>query len=88
MDRLRRASGYGSSRSCGFSGRLGVFGVGSNVGGAYILSGGSAVRNYIINKIVGFQYYLRKIIGKRMARYICIGIEKTFTTVFGRERYQ
>ncbi len=45
------------------------------------------MRNYIINKIVGLQYHLRKVIGKKMARYICMGIEKTFTTIFGRERY-
>gem|GEM_PF-3668276 len=45
------------------------------------------VRNYIINKIICLQYHLRKVIGKKMARWICILIEKTFTTLFGREIY-
>jgi hypothetical protein len=53
-----------------------------------IFPGVFAMRNYIINKIVGLQYHLRKIIGKKMARYVCIAIEKSFTTLFGRERYQ
>jgi hypothetical protein len=46
------------------------------------------VRNYIINKIICLQYHLRKVIGKKMARWICILIEKTFTTLFGREVYR
>jgi len=45
------------------------------------------MRNYIINKIICFQYHLRKVIGKKMARWICILIEKTFTIPFGREIY-
>ncbi len=45
------------------------------------------MRNYLINKIIGFQYHLRKVIGKKRARWICIWMEKTFTTLFGRESY-
>jgi len=45
------------------------------------------VRSHIINKILCLQYHLRKVIGKKMARWICILIEKTFTTLFGREVY-
>jgi hypothetical protein len=45
------------------------------------------VRNYIINKIICLQYQLRKVIGKKMARWGCILIEKAFTTLFGREVY-
>ncbi len=47
----------------------------------------SMMRNYIINNIICFQYHLRKVIGKKMARWICILLEKTFTTLFGREIY-
>jgi len=45
------------------------------------------MRSYIINKIICSEYHLRKVIGKKMARSICILIEKTFTTLFGREVY-
>ena len=45
------------------------------------------MRNYIINKVICLQYHLRKVIGKKMARWICILIEKTLTTLFGREVY-
>ncbi|OGP74888.1 MAG: hypothetical protein A2V86_18265 [Deltaproteobacteria bacterium RBG_16_49_23] len=54
----------------------------------YFLSDSLIVRNYIINKIICLQYHLRKVIGKKMARWICILIEKTFTTLFGREVYR
>jgi len=47
-----------------------------------------SMRNYIINKIICLQYRLRKVIGKKMARWICIVVEKTFTTLFGRDVYQ
>jgi len=43
------------------------------------------MRNYIINKIMCLQYHFRKVIGKKMARWICILAEKTFTALFGRE---
>lgn len=46
------------------------------------------VRNYIINKNISLEYHLRKAIGKKMARWICLLIEKIFTTLFGREVYQ
>ncbi len=46
------------------------------------------MRNYIINKILCFQYHLRKVIGKKMADRICILIEKTFIALFGRENYR
>jgi len=46
------------------------------------------MRNYIINMIICLQYHLRKVIGKKMARWICIWIEETFTTLFGREVYR
>jgi hypothetical protein len=45
------------------------------------------VRNYIINKVICLQYRLRKVIGRKMARWVCISIERTFTTLFGREVY-
>jgi len=45
------------------------------------------MRNYLINKIICLQYHLRKVIGKKMARWICILIEKNFTNLFGREVY-
>jgi hypothetical protein len=45
------------------------------------------MRNYIINKLLCLQYQLRKIIGKKMARWICIWIEKIFVILFGRENY-
>ena len=46
------------------------------------------VRSHIINKIICLQYHLRKVIGKKMARRICILIEKTFTALFGREVFR
>jgi hypothetical protein len=45
------------------------------------------MRSYIINKIISSQYHLRRVIGKKMARWGCILIEKAFTTLFGREVY-
>jgi hypothetical protein len=46
------------------------------------------MRSYVINKMLCLQYHLRKVIGKKMARWVCIWIEKTFTALFGREVYQ
>jgi len=46
------------------------------------------VRNYIINKNICLQYHLGKVIGKKMAKWTCMLIEKTFTTLFGRESYR
>jgi hypothetical protein len=46
------------------------------------------MRNYIINKIICTQHHLRKVVGKKMARWICILVEKTFTALFGRDVYQ
>ena len=45
------------------------------------------MRSYVINKILCLQYRLRRIIGKKKARTICIILEKVFTTLFGREVY-
>ncbi len=45
------------------------------------------MRSHIINKILCLQYHLRKVVGKKAARRICILIEKTFTALFGREVY-
>ncbi|NWG04002.1 MAG: hypothetical protein HXY44_14210 [Syntrophaceae bacterium] len=46
------------------------------------------MRNYAINKIICLQYQLRKVIGKKMARRICMLIEEIFITLFGREPYR
>jgi len=54
----------------------------------FLFRGDSLImRGYIINKIICLQYHLRKVIGKKMARWSCILIENTFTTLFGREVY-
>jgi len=45
------------------------------------------MRSYLINKILCSQYHLRKVIRRKMARWVCILIEKIFTTLFGREIY-
>ena len=45
------------------------------------------VRSTIINKILSFQYRLGKLIGRKRAGHICVMIERTFTSVFGREVY-
>ena len=45
------------------------------------------MRSYVINKLLCLQYRLRKIVGKKAARNICIILEKVFTTLFGREVY-
>jgi len=45
------------------------------------------MRSTIVNKILSFQYRLRKVIGKREANRICTVLEKTFTALFGREIY-
>jgi len=45
------------------------------------------VRSLVINKILSFQYRLGKIIGRRKASRICNVLERTFTTLFGREVY-
>jgi hypothetical protein len=46
------------------------------------------MRSTIINKILSFQYLLGKFIGREKAAIICIVLEKTFTTLFGREVYK
>ncbi len=45
------------------------------------------MRSLVINKILSFQYRLRKMIGRRRADCICIALETTFTAIFGREVY-
>ena len=49
--------------------------------------GVGTVRSTIINKMLSFQYRLGKLIGRKRAGPICIFIERTFTSVFGREVY-
>jgi len=46
------------------------------------------MRSTIINKILSFQYLLGRLIGRKRAGHICIPLEKTFTTLFGREVYE
>ena len=46
------------------------------------------MRSIIINKILSFQYLLGRLIGRKMAGFICIVLEKTFTALFGREVYK
>jgi len=41
----------------------------------------------VINKILSFQYRLGKLVGRRKASRICTVLERTFTTLFGREVY-
>jgi hypothetical protein len=52
-----------------------------------MVRGADAMRNYAINKIFCLQYRLRRIIGKDKAKSISILLEKTLTTLFGREVY-
>jgi len=44
------------------------------------------MRSLIINKILCLQYRLGRIIGRNKAKRICIGMERTFIALFGRER--
>jgi len=46
------------------------------------------MRSTIINKILSFQYLFGRLIGRKRAGYICIVLERTFTTLFGREIYE
>ncbi len=46
------------------------------------------MRSMIINKILSLQYLLGKLIGRKRTSEICIILEKTFTTLFGRETYK
>ncbi len=41
----------------------------------------------MINKILSFQYWLGRVIGRKRAGHICIALERTFTAIFGREVY-
>jgi len=45
------------------------------------------MRSAIINKILSFQYRLGRLIGRERANRICIFLEESFTSLFGRERY-
>jgi hypothetical protein len=45
------------------------------------------MRSFLINKILSFQYRLGKLVGRRSATRICGVIERSFTTLFGREVY-
>jgi hypothetical protein len=46
------------------------------------------MRSAIINKILSFQYLLGRQIGRKRAGFICITLERIFTTLFGREGYE
>jgi hypothetical protein len=48
---------------------------------------GEAMRSYVINKLLCLQYRLRRIVGKKAARKICIILESAFVTLLGREVY-
>ena len=43
------------------------------------------MRSLIINKILCLQYRLGRIVGRSKAKCICMGIERAFITLFGRE---
>jgi hypothetical protein len=43
------------------------------------------MNSWLINKNVCFQFRLRKIVGKKIARRITINIEKAIVAIFGRE---
>jgi hypothetical protein len=43
------------------------------------------MRGFVINKILSFQYRLGRVVGKGKARSVCIILEKSFVTLFGRE---
>jgi len=45
------------------------------------------MRTFLISKILSFQYHLGKLVGRRNASRICGVIERSFTTLFGREVY-
>ena len=45
------------------------------------------MRGFVMNKILSFQYRLGRVIGKAKARSVCIILEKSFVTLFGREVY-
>ena len=84
----RRVESHGSYWDSLVAGAKEVFAPVVNFFAAFYFRGDSLiVRSHIINKIICLQYHLRKVIGKKMARWICILIEKTFTTLFGREVY-
>jgi hypothetical protein len=45
------------------------------------------MRGFVINKILSFQYRLGRVVGKAIAQSVCIMLEKSFVTLFGREVY-
>jgi hypothetical protein len=45
------------------------------------------MRSLVINKILSFQYRLGRLIGRSRAARVCSVLERTFTTLFGREVY-
>jgi hypothetical protein len=47
----------------------------------------NAMRSFIVNKILSFQYRLGKLIGRKEASRVCILLDRSFTTLFGREVY-
>lgn len=46
------------------------------------------MRGLIINKILSLQYRLGKVIGRQKAKRICVLLERSFTTLLGREVYR
>jgi len=45
------------------------------------------MRSFIINKILSFQYRLGKVIGRKEASRVCHILDRSFTTLFGRDVY-
>jgi hypothetical protein len=45
------------------------------------------MRGFVINKILSIQYRLGKLIGKGKASHMCLLVERTFLSLFGREEY-
>ena len=84
----RRVESHGSNWDSRVAEAKEVFAPVVNFDSGFLFGGDSLImRSYIINKILCLQYYLRKVIGRKAARWICILIENTFTALFGREVY-
>jgi hypothetical protein len=45
------------------------------------------MRSFVINKILSFQYHLGKLIGRKEASRVCNILDRSFTTLFGRDMY-
>ena len=49
-------------------------------------NGRRVMRGFVINKILGFQYRLGRVVGRGKTRFVCIMLGKSFA-LFGREVY-